>query len=98
EAENVSRGIAEPRGDLGRIHADGLYELPALKPDRVEARGDAVDHDVDQHTGLSGGRPAGDPDAADLAGSVVEGNVTVSSPAGLPAENSLIERDGASDV
>jgi hypothetical protein len=39
EADDVSSGIAEPRGDLGRVHADRLHDLTpwATTPSTVAA-------------------------------------------------------------
>jgi len=34
QAEDVAGGVAEARGDLGRIHADRLHDLAAVRGDR----------------------------------------------------------------
>src|ERR1700710_737451 len=57
EAEDVPVRIAEPGGDLGRVAPDGLHERTPVREDRVEGRGDAVDHDVEQKARFPGGRP-----------------------------------------
>src|SRR5580693_4732402 len=48
EADHVSRGIAEPRGHLGCIRADRLYEFASVGKDGIDGRGHAIDHDVEE--------------------------------------------------
>src|ERR1700682_1053127 len=91
KADDVSRGIAESRGDLGRIGPDGLHELAAVGKDGVDGRGHAVDHEVDEQARLRRRRPADYPRAAHFAGRIVECDVTIAALPDPPAENLGVE-------
>src|SRR5216684_4269458 len=52
KADDVSRRIAKSRGDLRRVHPDRLHDLAAVSNDRLDGRGNAVNHDVDQQARL----------------------------------------------
>lgn len=46
EADHVSAGVAESRGNLRRVGADGLHDFSAIGGDRVKRLSHAVHHDV----------------------------------------------------
>ena len=98
EAENVSRGIAEARGDFRRVRANGLHEFAALGHELIDSRGHAVDHDIDEQSGRRRRRPARDPCPAHLAHSIVEGEGAVTPLSGLPTKNLFVEFSRALDV
>ena len=98
EADYVSSRVAEPRGDFGRIHADGLHEFAPVGDDGVNRRGDTVDHDVDQQPGRCRRRPAEDPRPAHCASCIVERNRAVAPLPDPPAEDFLVELGRATDI
>jgi tRNA-binding protein len=98
EPEHVPCRITKPGRDLGRVGVDGLYDHAAVGHDRLERRGNAVDHHVEEKAGLRGRRAAEHPSAAHLAGGVVEGGLAVVTLPDVPAEDVPIESRGARDV
>ena len=46
EPDHISRRVAKPRSDLGRVSADGLQHLALVGNDHVKSGRDTVDHDV----------------------------------------------------
>jgi hypothetical protein len=48
EPDHISRRVAKPRSDLGRVSADGLHDLALVGNDHVKSGRDTVDHDVKQ--------------------------------------------------
>ena len=91
QADYVSCGVAEPRGDFRRVRADGLHELAAVGDDGVNRRGDTVDHDVEQQPRRRRGRPAADPGAAHFASRIVERGGAVAPLPDPPAEDFFVE-------
>src|SRR5206468_102307 len=98
EPDHVSCGVAEPGRDLGRVRADWLHDLAAAGDDRVQSRGHAIDHDVEEIAGRGGGRAPEDPRAAYLAGRVVKGRGTVAPFPDVPAEHPLVKVGRARNV
>src|SRR5579862_9532638 len=92
QAPDIADGVGEPRGDLGRVRADGLHDRAAVGDDARNRCLDAVDHDVNEHAhGLRGGT-AKHPGAADLADAIVESERAIAASAGFPSEDLTIER------
>lgn len=58
EADHVSGGVAEPRGYLWCVRTDRRHDIASVGDDGVAGRGDTVDHDVDQQTGVRRGSAA----------------------------------------
>src|SRR5437879_1286154 len=83
--------VAEPRSDLGSIRADRLDDLAPIRGDRVNGRGYAVDHDVDQKAWLGCGRAPEYPGAAHLAGRIVKGGTAIAALPDVPAEDPPVE-------
>ena len=52
QADHVSCRVAEPRRDLGCVHADRLRDLSPIGDDHFKGRGHAVHHDVNEKAGL----------------------------------------------
>src|SRR6267143_1986405 len=98
ETDDVPRRIPKPGGNFRSVDADGLHDLASVGYDRVHGGGDAVNHDVNEQTGLWRRRPTGHPGAADLTDSVVEGGLPVTSLSETPAEDGLVEGGGTTDV
>src|SRR5438132_11371871 len=97
ETKYISRGIAEPRRDLGMIGADGLHDLASMSADQFGSRGNAVNHDIDQQTRLTGWWPARYPSAAELTDAVIERRTAVTAQADLLAEDGMVERNRPSN-
>jgi hypothetical protein len=57
EADDVTCGVAEARGYLGSVGADGLNDFAAMGDDGVHGRSHAVHHDVKEQAGCCGGCP-----------------------------------------
>src|SRR5205807_1913125 len=95
---DVSCGIAEPRGYLGRVRADWLHELASVGNDGVHGRGHAINHDVEEQARFGRRRPAGHPRAAHFAGRVIECGVTIAPLPEPPAENPAVEVGRTTDV
>ncbi len=58
ESNDVAGRVPEPRGDLGRVHADGLHDFASVGDYGVDGPCDAVDHDVEEEARLRRRRPA----------------------------------------
>src|SRR2546425_12367351 len=86
KADYVSRRVAEPRSDFGRVCANRLHDLAPIGDDHLHGRGHAVDDDVNEKTGLCGGRGPVLPSAAYLAGRTVKDRTTTTTSPGGPAE------------
>ena len=98
KAENVTRRIAESRGDLGRVHTDRLDDLAAIGDDGIGCRGNTVDHDVDQDARIMGWPPALYPGAAHFTHRIVKSDTAVATLSDLPAKNFLIKTDRDADL
>jgi hypothetical protein len=91
ESDYVSCRVAEPGSDLGRIRADRLGDLAPVGDNRVDGRGYAVDHDVDEKAGRGCGRAPEYPRAAHLADRIVKGSAAITAFPEAPAEDPLVE-------
>ena len=89
KADYVSRRVAEPRSDFGRVCANRLHDLAPIGDDHLHGRGHAVDDDVNEKTGLCGGRAPEYPSAAYFAGRIVKGRTTITALPDVPAEDPL---------
>jgi len=91
EADYVSSWIAEARGDLGRVRADGLHDLAPVGYDRINGSGYAVHHDVKEEAGLRGRRAPQHPGAAYFVDRIVKGSAAIAAFSDVPAEYSFVE-------
>src|SRR2546423_8306406 len=91
QADDVPRWIFEPRRNLRRIGPDLLNDASAIGPYRLERRGNAIDHDVDEKPGIACGGSTHLPGAAHATDSVVERGTTVAARSHLPAEYRYVE-------
>src|SRR5258708_11344754 len=98
ETDHVSTRIAEARGDLGRVGADGLHDRAAVGDDGLHGYRYAVDHDVKHQAGCCAGRASENPGAAHLAYGIVKGDAAVVAFADVPSEYALVELRRASNV
>src|SRR5258708_7412888 len=98
ETHHVSTRIAETRGDLGRVRADGLHDRAAVGDDGLHGYRYAVDHDVRHQAGCCAGRASENPGAAHLAYGIVKGDAAVVAFADVPSEYALVELRRASNV
>src|SRR5258708_15162801 len=98
ETDHVSTRIAETRGDLGRVRADGLHDRAAVGDDGLHGYRYAVDHDVKHQAGCCAGRASENPRAAHLAYGIVKGDAAVVAFTDVPSEYALVELRRASNV
>src|SRR5262249_12939297 len=85
-------------GNLGSVNSDRLDNRATVRDDPVESRRDAVDHDVQEQAGLSGGRAIGKPGSADFTRGVVVRRAAVTALPGGPAKHGSIESGRLIDV
>jgi len=91
ESNHVSRRVAEPGGDFRSVCADGLHNFTAIGNYRVQNRGRAVNHDVDEKARICRGLSSADPGAAYFANAVVKSGTSITTLANTPAEHASIE-------
>src|ERR1700730_4480684 len=96
--DHISRRVAEPRSDLGRVSADGLDDLALVGDDHVKSGRDTVDHDVKQKTGRCCGWTANNPGATSLSGGIVECNAAITPFPNVPTKDLLVEVGRARSV
>ena len=98
DTEGVAVGIVEPSEYLtgGRVHRPD--DLTARSLHCSQGQFGIGHHDIDDETGLGGGRAAGDEGPAYPADGVVEGRGTVTSLPYLPPERLPVELGGAGHV
>src|SRR5438132_201829 len=98
QADDVSRRVAEPCRNFRRVGANRLDDLTAIRDNRVERRGDVVDHDVNQKTWLRRRGASTYPRSAHLPDSVVKGGPSVTALPDGPGKDLFVEIGGACDV
>jgi hypothetical protein len=98
KTDHVSRWVAKPCRDLGRVDANRLHHLAPVRDDRVNSPSHAVHHDVNQKSGRGGRRAVEHPAAAHLAGRVVKRSATVIAFPDVPAEDTLVELSRARNI
>ena len=83
--------ITKSRGHFRRIRADGLHEHTSVGNDRVNGRGHAVHHNVNEKARLRRRFAAHHPRPGYFAGRVVECSVTLTVSPESPTENFGVE-------
>src|SRR5207253_9757264 len=75
-----------------------LHDLAAVCNDRINGRGDAINHDVDQQAHLYHWFPAEHPSAAHFANRIIKGNCPVAAGPGIPTEDLFVEVGGSLNI
>jgi len=98
EADHVSSGIAETRGDLRGVGADWLDDLAAMGYYGVNGGGYAVYHDAKEEAGLCGRRAPKHPRAAHFVDCIVKRRGAIAAFSDVPAEHRFVEFGRACNV
>lgn len=50
EADDISSRVSKPRGDFRSVHTDLLNDFPSVCSQRINGRGEIVNHDVEHES------------------------------------------------